>query len=91
MPLSWILLLSVCMTIVTVFLIVRMHKDMEDEYLEIDEFYCGHCEEYTEHKCHYSDHERDSSHDYFECQKCSHVSAKGVTFEIGASFFWPDD
>lgn len=38
--------------------------------MEEDEHFCDHCEEYTPHYCHYSDHERDATSDYFICRIC---------------------
>lgn len=35
-----------------------------------DELYCDHCNDDTQHRIVDSEHERDSSNDYFECLKC---------------------
>lgn len=35
-----------------------------------DERYCDHCEKDTQHGCVDSQHERDSSQDYQECNEC---------------------
>jgi len=35
-----------------------------------DEHFCSHCNAYTMHACQYSDHERDSSGDWFICLTC---------------------
>lgn len=37
---------------------------------EEDELFCTNCKECTTHLCKYSEHERDSSGDFFICQKC---------------------
>lgn len=43
---------------------------MKMEYGAEDEHYCTHCEKITKHRCYYSDHERDSSADFFTCLTC---------------------
>lgn len=37
----------------------------------IDERYCGHCDRYTQHTCYDSNHERDSSGDFQQCEVCN--------------------
>lgn len=45
-----------------------------------DEHYCTNCNEYTNHRCYYSNHERDSSQDRFECLVCGWIYL-GITGE----------
>lgn len=46
---------------------LRLKKEKEPV---VDEHFCDNCDEYTNHKCRYSTHERDSTSDHFECLVC---------------------
>jgi RNase P subunit RPR2 len=46
----------------------------------IQELYCGHCDKDTKQKVSESGHERDSSHDKFECLECGYIKF-GLTGE----------
>lgn len=46
----------------------------------IQELYCRNCDKDTKQKVHESGHERDSSHDRFECTECGFVK-HGLTGE----------
>lgn len=46
----------------------------------IQELYCGNCDKDTKQKVYESGHERDSSHDRFECTECGFVKY-GLTGE----------
>ena len=45
---------------------------------DIQELYCGNCDKNTKQKVYESGHERDSSHDRFECTECGFVKY-GIT------------
>lgn len=47
---------------------------------DIQELYCGNCDKDTKQKVYESGHERDSSHDRFECTECGFVKY-GLTGE----------
>lgn len=37
---------------------------------EVDEMWCGHCDNDTIHICRYDTHERDSTQNFFVCTEC---------------------
>jgi transposase-like protein len=47
---------------------------------DIQELYCGNCDKDTKQKVYESGHERDSSHDRFECTECGFIKY-GLTGE----------
>jgi hypothetical protein len=47
---------------------------------DIQELYCGNCDKDTKQKVYESGHERDSSHDRYECTECGFIKY-GLTGE----------
>ena len=53
---------------------------MGDKLNDIQELYCGNCDKDTKQKVYESGHERDSSHDRYECSECGYIKY-GLTGE----------